>query len=125
MHAAHRLLESSAWHEAAAGIVGLSVRVCCAKCCCFLHGWCIISAGKRVKVEPLTAVATPYLRQLLSALLLLVQSASSAAAGSNNGNKVTAMVEMDRCLKLQSMVVQARHCLAPALRGGNRACQGR
>jgi hypothetical protein len=76
-------------------------------------------------VEPLTAVATPYLRQLLSALLLLVQSGSSAAAGSNSGSKVTAMVEMDRCLKLQSMVVQARHCLAPALRGGNKACQGR
>jgi hypothetical protein len=38
---------------------------------------------------------------------------------------VTAMMEMERCLKLQALVVQARHCLAPALRGGNSACQGR
>lgn len=82
-----------------------------------------------MKVEPLTAVTTPQLRQLLSALLMLVQSgsgaSSSAGSGSSSGGKVTAMVEMDRCLKLQSLVVQARHCLAPALRGGNRACQGR
>lgn len=90
-----------------------------------------------MKVEPLTAVASPKLRQLLSALLLLVQggggngsnsssaSTSSNGAGSSSSNKVTAMVEMDRCLKLQSLVVQARHCLAPALRAGNRACQGR
>jgi hypothetical protein len=84
-------------------------------------------AGKRVKVEPLSAVATPELRQLLGALLLLVQSGSSStgAAGSSGGSKVTAMMEMERCLKLQALVVQARHCLAPALRGGNGACQGR
>jgi hypothetical protein len=81
-----------------------------------------------VKVEPLAAVATPQLRQLLSALLMLVQGGSgvgSSAGGSGSSSKVTAMVEMDRCLKLQSLVVQARHCLAPALRGGNKACQGR
>jgi hypothetical protein len=77
-------------------------------------------------VEPLTAVATPKLQQLLGALLMLVQSGSSAGSnGAGSGSKVTAMVEMDRCLKLQSLVVQARHCLAPALRGGNNACQGR
>jgi hypothetical protein len=83
-------------------------------------------AGKRVKVEPLTAVATPHLRQLLSALLMLVQSGSGAAAGgSGSSSKVSAMVEMEKCLKTQALVVQARHCLAPALRGGNRACEGR
>lgn len=102
----------------------------CASCSAYLTPL-VLHAGKRVKVEPLAAVATPYLRQLLSALLLLVQSGSSAATGSsaaaggNGTSKVSAMVEMDRCLKLQSMVVQARHCLAAALRGGNRACQGR
>lgn len=84
----------------------------------------LLCTGKRVKVEPLSAVATPQLRQLLSALLLLVQSGSGAASGGSS-SKVTAMLEMDRCLKLQSLVVQARHCLAPALRGGNSACQGR
>ncbi len=80
-----------------------------------------------MKVEPLTAVATPQLRQLLSALLMLVQGGTGigSTGGSSSGSKVTAMVEMDRCLKLQSLVVQARHCLAPGLRGGNKACQGR
>lgn len=90
---------------------------------------CAAATGKRVKVEPLTAVATPKLHQLLSALLMMVQSSSSgssgASSGSSSSSKVTAMVEMDRCLKLQSLVVQARHCLAPALRGGNKACEGR
>lgn len=82
-------------------------------------------AGKRVKVEPLTAVATPQLRQLLSALLMLVQSSSGAAADGSGSSKVSAMLEMDKCLKTQALVVQARHCLAPALREGNRVCQGR
>jgi hypothetical protein len=57
---------------------------------------------------------------------MLVQGGSGVGSSAGGSiSKVTAMVEMDRCLKLQSLVVQARHCLAPALRGGNKACQGR
>lgn len=93
-------------------------------------------------------MATPKLRRLLAALLLLVQGGTSASGspggsrpgtpsplgvgaalgsigGSSSNNKVSAMVEMDRCLKLQALVVEARQCLAPFLRGGDRACQGR
>lgn len=96
-------------------------------------------AGKRIKVEPLASVATPKLRRLLSALLQLVQGGASppgspgssrsstpspGPSGSTSG-KVSAMVDMDRCLKLQALVVEARQCLAPALRGGNKACDGR
>jgi hypothetical protein len=121
-------------------------------------------AGKRVKVEPLAGVATPQLKQLLSALLQIVQGSSSpngtpsgtrpgtpmgdapGTAFSNNVvsygrirvsddvsiataaggiNKVSAMMSMDRCLKLQALVVAARACIAPHMRAGNAACQGR
>ncbi|WIA39103.1 hypothetical protein OEZ86_005242 [Tetradesmus obliquus] len=126
--------------------------------------------GKRVKVEPLSGVATPRLKQLLSALLQVVQGSTSPGGtpsatrpgtpagdapgtafannvvstgririsdefvsngvsnnGSNSGgiNKVSAMMSMDRCVKLQALVVAARACLAPHIRAGNAACQGR
>ncbi|KAF8064622.1 R1 [Scenedesmus sp. PABB004] len=92
--------------------------------------------GKHVKVDPLTAVATPQLRQLLGAILALVQGGSAAsspsgtrpgtpAAANGTGSKVGAMMDMERALQLQALVVAARSALAPALRGGSAACQGR
>jgi hypothetical protein len=122
-----------------------------------------VVAGKRVKVEPLAGVATPHLKQLLSALLQVVQGSSSpggtpsgtrpgtpmgdapGTAFSNNVvsygsirvsddvsngagaglNKVSAMMSMDRCVKMQALVVAARACIAPHIRAGNAACQGR
>ena len=35
------------------------------------------------------------------------------------------MMEVERCLKLQGLVATARCYLLPAIKGGNRACQGR
>eukprot|EP00879_Flechtneria_rotunda_P009691 GHRR01010140.1.p1 GENE.GHRR01010140.1~~GHRR01010140.1.p1 ORF type:complete len:1019 (+),score=414.74 GHRR01010140.1:666-3722(+) len=99
--------------------------------------------GKHVKVEPLTAVATPRLKQLLSALLSLVACGTSSSSptanprqvgfvpptedrtSSGGSSKVSAMLEMEKCLKTQALVVAARHCLAGPLRAGNTACQGR
>lgn len=92
--------------------------------------------GKRVTVAPLPGVATPAMRRLLGAVLLMVQGGSGSgtpsgsrpgtpSGGGSSGSKVGAMVEMERCLKLQALVVAARRALVPALRGGNRACHGR
>lgn len=146
----------------------------CTVCACASHSFLshtlLLPAGKRVKVEPLSGVATPRLKQLLSALLQVVQGSTSPGGtpsatrpgtpagdapgtafannvvstgririsdefvsngvsnnGSNSGgiNKVSAMMSMDRCVKLQALVVAARACLAPHIRAGNAACQGR
>lgn len=85
-------------------------------------------AGKHVKVEPLHAVLTPELRHLLGAILSMVQdgdSSSAAAHAADPNSKVAAMLDVERALKLQGMVVAARELLSGPMRGGNAACHGR